>query len=46
MEEIIKDYLDYVGSRPDKHYKATLFESEHLMLGLKLSGTRAGAAHP
>ena len=34
MEEIIKDYLDYVGSRPDKHYKATLFESENLMLGL------------
>jgi quercetin dioxygenase-like cupin family protein len=34
MESVFKDYQDFVGSRPNKHYKATLFESEHLMLGL------------
>ncbi len=33
MEEI-KDYRDHVGSRLDKHYKTTLFQSERLMLGL------------
>ncbi len=33
MQEI-KHYQDYLGSRPDKHFKTTLFESERLMLGL------------
>ena len=28
------DYRAYVGARPDKHYKATLFQSERLLLGL------------
>ncbi len=27
-------YRDHVGSRQDKHYKATLFEGDHLMVGL------------
>ncbi len=27
-------YRDHVGSNPDKHYKATLFEGSHLMVGL------------
>lgn len=28
------DYRAHVGARPDKFYKATLFQSERLMLGL------------
>ncbi len=28
------DYKERVGARADKHYKATLFESERLLLGL------------
>jgi len=27
-------YRDHVGSRPDKHYKATLFEGEMMMVGI------------
>lgn len=27
-------YSEYVGSHPDKHYKATLFLGTHLMVGL------------
>lgn len=27
-------YRDHIGSHPDKHYKATLFQGEHLMVGL------------
>ncbi|MBN1964239.1 MAG: cupin domain-containing protein [Anaerolineae bacterium] len=27
-------YSDHVGSRAGKHYKATLFDGEHLMIGL------------
>lgn len=27
-------YQDHIGSREGKHYKATLFEGEHLMIGL------------
>jgi quercetin dioxygenase-like cupin family protein len=27
-------YIDHVGARPDKHYKATLFQGQHLMVGL------------
>ena len=30
----IKDYRDFVGVREGKHYKATLFQSERLLLGL------------
>ena len=32
--ENIKDYRDHVGSSQGKHYKATLFQSERLLLGL------------
>ena len=28
------DYRDHVGARADKHYKATLFQSARLLLGL------------
>lgn len=28
------DYRDHVGARPDRFYKATLFQSGHLLLGL------------
>jgi len=28
------DYRAHVGARQDKHYKATLFQSERLLLGL------------
>lgn len=34
MTETIKHYADYVGSRPDKFFKTTLFSGEYLMLGL------------
>jgi quercetin dioxygenase-like cupin family protein len=34
MSKNIVDYKDYLGSRPDKFYKATLFQGESLMLGL------------
>src|SRR5574341_317447 len=30
----IADYRDHVGSREDKHYKATLFEGRALMIGV------------
>jgi mannose-6-phosphate isomerase-like protein (cupin superfamily) len=30
----VTDYRDHVGSHPDKQFKATLFESGRLMLGL------------
>ena len=29
-----KDYRDFVGSRPEKFFKSTLFESGHILLGL------------
>lgn len=29
-----KTYRDYTGSSPDKFFKSTLFQSEHLLLGL------------
>lgn len=32
--EFFRDYHDHVGARPDKFYKATLFESPRLLLGL------------
>src|SRR5262245_36545716 len=34
MLDTIKHFRDHTGSRPDKHYKATLFEGAHLMVGL------------
>jgi quercetin dioxygenase-like cupin family protein len=29
-----KDYREYTGARPDKFYKATLFQGQMLMVGL------------
>jgi quercetin dioxygenase-like cupin family protein len=29
-----KRVLDHAGSRPEKHYKATLFQAQHLLLGI------------
>jgi len=34
MSESMKDYRDHIGSREGKHYKATLFDSERILLGL------------
>jgi len=34
MTEWLKDYRDYTGFREGKHYKATLFNSERVLLGL------------
>jgi quercetin dioxygenase-like cupin family protein len=40
------DYRTHIGSSPDKHYKATLFQSAHLMLGLNcLEPGQTQAAH-
>lgn len=33
MENFL-NYRDFVGSRPEKFYKSTLFESERMLLGL------------
>jgi quercetin dioxygenase-like cupin family protein len=30
----VQDYRAHVGTQPGKHYKTTLFRSDHLMLGL------------
>lgn len=30
----ITHYTQHIGTRPDKFYKATLFQAEHLMIGL------------
>lgn len=32
--DFFKDYRDFVGSRPEKFFKSTLFESGHILLGL------------
>jgi mannose-6-phosphate isomerase-like protein (cupin superfamily) len=29
-----RDYREHTGSRPDKHFKTTLFQANHLMVGL------------
>ena len=34
MSESLKDYRDHVGFREGKHYKATLFNSKQILLGL------------
>ncbi len=34
MADPFTHYTDHVGTRPDKFYKATLFQGDHLMLGL------------
>ena len=34
MSRNIVHYRDQVGSRPEKFYKTTLFQAEHLMIGL------------
>ncbi len=34
MTKNIVHYSDYVGSKPEKFYKTTLFSGEHLMIGL------------
>jgi mannose-6-phosphate isomerase-like protein (cupin superfamily) len=42
----LADYKDFTGSRPDKHFKSTLFQSERLLLGLNcLEPGQAQAAH-
>ena len=32
--DYFKDYRDYVGSKPEKFFKSTLFESDKILLGL------------
>jgi quercetin dioxygenase-like cupin family protein len=32
--KFFKDYHDYVGSRPDRYAKATLFENEAVLVGM------------
>jgi quercetin dioxygenase-like cupin family protein len=32
--DCFKNYLDYVGSRPEKFFKSTLFESPQILLGI------------
>ena len=39
-----RDYRDHVGSRHDKFYKATLFESPRLLLGLTIRTMHQGTA--
>jgi quercetin dioxygenase-like cupin family protein len=40
------DYRDFTGSRPEKHFKSTLFQSDPLMLGLNcLEPGQVQAAH-
>lgn len=34
MQELIKTLAAHTGARPDKFYKATLFQSESLLLGV------------
>jgi quercetin dioxygenase-like cupin family protein len=34
MPENIAYYGDYTGARPEKFYKTTLFQGDHLMIGL------------
>ena len=34
MNDHITHYADHVGMRDDKHYKATLFQGAHLMVGI------------
>lgn len=29
-----KDYRDYIGSKPEKFFKDTLFQGEHVMVGI------------
>ena len=29
-----KDYRDYIGSKPEKFFKDTLFQGKHLMVGI------------
>ncbi len=44
--ELFTDYRRHVGARADKFFKATLFESPRLMLGLNcLEPGQAQAAH-
>jgi quercetin dioxygenase-like cupin family protein len=41
-----KDYREHTGVSPDRHYKATLFQSERLLLGLNgLEPGQTQAAH-
>ena len=43
---MFKDYRDEVGKKADKHFKATLFRSERLMIGLNcLEPGQTQAAH-
>ncbi len=43
---MFKDYRDHVGARADKHFKSTLFQGDHMMVGLNcLEPGQAQAAH-
>jgi mannose-6-phosphate isomerase-like protein (cupin superfamily) len=43
---MFKDYRDHTGARADKHFKTTLFQSNHLMIGLNcLEPGQAQPAH-
>lgn len=43
MNEYLIDYQDYVGSNPEKMFKSTLRQGDHLMLGLNC--LEPGQAH-
>ena len=34
MSQIIKNYRDYTGTKPDKFYKNTLFMGQQMMVGI------------
>lgn len=43
---MLKDYRDHAGSRVDQHFKSTLFQGGHLMVGLNcLEPGQAQHAH-
>jgi mannose-6-phosphate isomerase-like protein (cupin superfamily) len=46
MADVFFDWREYAGTRPDKFYKATLWQGGHLMAGLNcLEPGQAQAAH-
>jgi quercetin dioxygenase-like cupin family protein len=44
MNEFLIDYHDFVGTNPEKMFKSTLVQGDHLMLGLNCLET--GQEHP
>jgi len=43
---MFKDYRDHVGARADKHFKSTLFQGDHMLVGLNcLEPGQTQAAH-